>query len=78
VVVSSNYKNTRNLLFIAIIISTLVLDTSVIPMQSYADKDDDEDKKTKDHISQEDKKDAKLHLDQDNTSYRSDECKQGN
>jgi hypothetical protein len=47
-------------------------------MQSYADKDDDEDKKTKDHISQEDKKDAKLHLDQDNTSYRSDECKQGN
>jgi hypothetical protein len=72
-------NNTKNILLIAIITATLVMGTSVIPMQSYADKDDgDEDKKTKDHISQEDKKDAKLHLDQDNTCYRSNECKQGN
>ena len=72
-------NNTKNVLLIALITSTLVLGTSVIPMQSFADKDDDdEDKKTKDHISQEDKQDAKLHLDQDNTCYRSDECKQGN
>jgi hypothetical protein len=71
-------NNPKNVLLIALITSTLVLGTSVIPMQSFADKDDDEDKKTKDHISQENKQDAKLHLDQDNTCYRSDECKQGN
>jgi hypothetical protein len=74
-------NNTKNILLIAIITATLILGTSVIPMQSYADKDDDdddEDKKTKDHISHEDKSDAKLHLDQDNTCYRSAECKQGN
>jgi hypothetical protein len=71
-------NNTKNILLIALITATLVLGTSIVPLQSYADKDDDEDKKTKDHISQEDKKDAKLHLDQDNTCYRSDECKQGN
>ena len=71
-------KSTKNILLIALITATLVMGTSVIPMQSYADKDDDEDKKTKDHVSQEDKSDAKLHLDQDNTCYRSDECKQGN
>ena len=71
--------NTKNILLVAIITATLVLGTSVIPMQSYADKDDDDkDKKTKEHISQEDKKDANLHLDQDNICYDSDECKQGN
>jgi hypothetical protein len=71
-------NNTKNILLIAIITATLIMGTSFIPMQSYADKDDHEDKKTKDNISQEDKKDAKLNLDQDNTCYRSDECKQGN
>jgi hypothetical protein len=72
-------NNTRNILLVAIITATLVLGTSVIPMQSYADKDDDEDKKTtKDHSSPEDKKDAKLNLDQGNTCYRGDVCKQGN
>jgi hypothetical protein len=74
-------NNTKNIFLMVLITATLVLGTSVMPMQSYADKDDDDDdkdKKTKDYISYEDKSDAKLHLDQDNTCYRSDECKQGN
>jgi hypothetical protein len=72
-------NNTKNILLIAIITATLVMGTGVTPMQSFADKDDDDkDKKTKDDSSQKSKEDANLHLDQDNTCYRSDGCKQGN
>ena len=40
-------NNTRNLLLVAIIAATLVMGTSVIPMQSYADRDNDDNKKSK-------------------------------
>ena len=72
-------NNTKSILLVAIITATLVMGTSVIPMQSYADRgDDDEDKKGKDHTSQEEKNDANLKLDQENTCYRGEVCKQGN
>ncbi len=72
-------NNTKSILLVAIIAATLVMGTSVIPMQSYADRgDDDEDKKGKDHTSQEEKNDANLKLDQENTCYRGEVCKQGN
>ncbi len=77
-------KNTRNLLFMAIIATTLVMGTSVIPMQSYADRDNDDHKKTKDFkssitaSSESDKKTASQHQDQDNFCYRSDDCEQVN
>ena len=70
-------NNTKNILLIAIITATLVLGTSVTPMQSFAEKDYD-DEKGKDYASQEDKSNADLKLDQDNTCYRSDGCTQGN
>ena len=45
-------NNTKNILLVAIITATLVMGTSVIPMQSYADRDNDDDhKKTKDFKS---------------------------
>ena|SRR5215216_3192238 len=43
-------NNTKSILLVAIITATLVLGTSVIPMQSYADRDNNDDhKKTKDN-----------------------------
>ena len=69
---------------IAIIAITLVLGTSVIPMQSYADRDNDDHKKTKDFkssiiaSSESDKKSASQHQDQDNFCYRGDDCEQAN
>jgi hypothetical protein len=79
-------NNTKSILLVAIITATLVMGTSVIPMQSYADRDnnDDEHKKGKDFKSsisektQKSKKSASQHQDQDNTCYRGDECQQAN
>ena len=68
----------------AIIAATLVMGTSVIPMQSYADRDNDDHKKTKDFkssiiaSSESDKKSASQHQDQDNFCYRGDDCEQAN
>ena len=43
-------NNSKNIMLVAIITATLVLGTSVIPMQSYADRgDDDNHKKDKDY-----------------------------
>ena len=50
-------NNTKNILLVAIITATLVLGTSAIPMQSFADKGDKDYKKTKDN--KEDNKDYK-------------------
>jgi hypothetical protein len=78
-------NNTRNLLLIALITATLVMGTSVIPMQSYADRDNNDDhKKGKDYKSsiiagsESDKKSASQHQDQDNFCYRGDDCEQAN
>ena len=77
-------NNTRNLLLIAIITATLVMGTSVLPMQSYADRDNNDHKKTKDFKSsiiagsESDKKSASQHQDQDNFCYRGDDCEQAN
>jgi cytoskeletal protein RodZ len=73
-------KNSRNLLFIAIITATLVMGTSVISMQSYGG----EHKRTGDFKSstmtsaEVDKKSAGQHQDQDNFCYRGDDCEQAN
>ena len=55
-------NNTKSILLVAIITATLVMGTSVIPMQSYADRGDDDEsrKKDKHHTSQEEKNDGKL------------------
>ena len=78
-------NNTKNILVIALITATLVLGTSVIPMQSYADRDNNDDhKKGKDYKSsiiagsESDKKSASQHQDQDNFCYRGDDCEQAN
>src|SRR5215203_2988697 len=74
-------NNTKNILLVAIITATLVMGTSVIPMQSYAG----ENKNTKDSKSsikastEVNKKSASQHQDQDNFCYRSDDdCQQAN
>ena len=78
-------NNTNNILLVAIITATLVLGTSFIPMQSYADRDNNDDhKKTKDFKSsiiagsESDKKSVSQHQDQDNFCYRGDDCEQAN
>ena len=78
-------NNTKSLLLIAIIAATLVLGTSVLPMQSFADRDNNDDhKKTKDFKSsiiagsESDKKSASQHQDQDNFCYRGEDCQQAN
>jgi hypothetical protein len=78
-------NNTKNILLIAIITATLVMGTSVIPMQSYADRDNNDDhKKGKDFkssiiaSSDSSKKSASQHQDQDNFCYRGDDCEQAN
>src|SRR5215216_5529272 len=77
-------NNTKSILLVAIIAATLVLGTSVIPMQSYADRDNNDHKKTKDFVSsikassESDKKSASQHQDQDNFCYRGDDCEQAN
>jgi hypothetical protein len=74
-----------NILLVAIITATLLTGTSVIPMQSFADKGNDDDhKKTKDFKSKvsasydSSKKSADQHMDQDNFCYRGDDCEQAN
>jgi hypothetical protein len=79
-------NNIKNILLVAIIAATLVLGTSVIPMQSYADRDNDDDhhKKGKDFSkiianSESDKKSSNQHQDQENICYRGDDdCQQAN
>ena len=78
-------SNTKSLLAIAVITSLLVFGTSIAPMQSYADKGNDEQKKHKGVVDlkqsiQKDieSKKANQHLSQDNTCYRGDSCQQGN
>ena len=79
-------NNTKSILLIAIIAATLVMGTSVIPMQSYADRDNNDDhKKDKDFKSsiiagsESAKKSASQHQDQDNFCYRGDDdCQQAN
>jgi hypothetical protein len=75
-------NNTRNLLLITIIAATLVMGTSVIPMQSYAGGQEDH-KKAKDLSSitsnyESDKKIASQDQDQGNFCYRGDDCEQAN
>ncbi len=73
-------NKSKNILLVALITATLVLGTSVIPMQSYAG----ENKNTKDSkysikaSTEADKKSASQKLDQDNFCYRSDDCQQAN
>ena len=73
-------KNANRALFVAVIASLLMIGTSIIPMQSYADRDDDDDNK-KDNdfksktskIYESDKKSANQDQDQDNFCYMDDE-----
>jgi hypothetical protein len=73
-------KNTKNILLMTAITSLLIMGTSIIPMQSYADQY----KKTTDFKasikagSEVDKKSASQQLDQDNFCYRGENCQQGN
>ena len=78
-------SNTKSLLAIAVITSLLVLGTSIAPMQSFADKGNDEQKKHKGvvNLKQSIQKDveskkANQHLSQDNKCYRGDSCQQAN
>jgi hypothetical protein len=78
-------NNTKNLLLVAIIAATMVMGTSVIPMQSYAESSNDKNKKPGDSkplisaSSETDKKSASQKLDQDNFCYRGDkDCQQAN
>ena len=56
----------------AAITSLLIMGTNIVPIQSYADRDDDDQKKTDDFnskikaSSEIEKKDASQHMDQDN------------
>jgi hypothetical protein len=65
-------NNTKNILLLAAITSLLIMGTSIFPMQSYADRNDDDQKKTDDFnsnikaSSEIEKKDASQHMDQDN------------
>ena len=73
-------NNTRNLLLITIVTATLVMGTSVIPMQSYADqhKKNSDFKPSIKASFDSDKRSASQHQDQDNFCYRSDNCNQAN
>ena len=73
-------NNTKSILLVSIITATLILGTSVIPMQSYAG----ENKNTKDSKSSikasavSDKKSSSQNLGQDNFAYRSGDPSQAN
>jgi Prealbumin-like fold domain len=72
-------NNTKNILLVAIITSTLVFGTAIVPMQSHASG---ENKKTGDFKSsvkanaEVDKKSENQKMDQDNFCYRDDDCQQ--
>src|SRR4051812_39072861 len=73
-------KNTKNSLLIATILSLLLIGTSVIPMQTYADqhKKTIESKSAIKAGSEVEEKSASQHSDQDNFAYRSDGTSQAN
>ena len=79
-------KNTNKMLMMAACALLLIMGTSIIPMQSFAESgSNDENKKHKDNKSktsagsQTDKKSASQHQDQDNVCYRGNEtCTQAN
>ena len=78
--------NTNNILLMAAITSLLIMGTSMIPMQSYADSGSNDENKNYDDsksktgaTSQTDKKSANQHMGQDNFCYRGNEtCTQAN
>ena len=65
-------NNTKFILLVAAITSLLIMGTSIIPMQSHADKNDEEIKKNGDFnskikaSSEVEEKSESQHLDQDN------------
>jgi hypothetical protein len=67
-------NNVKSSLMVAAITSLLVMGASLIPLQSYADGNDQPHKNLK---SKSDSS-TKQHLDQDNFCYRSPGCVQGN
>jgi hypothetical protein len=67
-------NNVKSLLMVAAITSLMVVGTSLIPLQSYADGNDQPHKTIK---SKSDSRNNQ-HLDQDNFCYRSPGCVQGN
>jgi hypothetical protein len=67
-------NNVKSYLMVAAITSLLVMGASLIPLQSYADGNDQPHKNLK---SKSDSS-TKQHLDQDNFCYRSTVCVQGN
>jgi hypothetical protein len=77
-----NYEQHKNILLVSIIAATLFLGTSVIPLQSYADRGDSDNKKGDDFKSKisagyESYK-KRSNQDQDNFCYRGDDCEQAN
>jgi hypothetical protein len=78
-------KNTNKMLMMAACTLLLIMGTSIIPTQSYADRGDDKDEKGNDFKSktsasyEADKKSASQDADQDNVCYRGNEtCTQAN
>ena len=77
-------NNTKNILLVAIVAATMVMGTGVTPIQSYADMDNNDHKKTKDFVSsiiassESDKKSTSQHQDQNNFCYGGDNCQQAN
>jgi hypothetical protein len=71
-------NSTKNLLFMAVIATFLVLGTSAIPMQSFAGEHTRDLKSEIKASLQIEEKSASQHLDQDNFCYRSDNCQQSN
>jgi hypothetical protein len=67
-------NNVKSLIVVATIASLLVMGASLIPLQSYADGNDQPHKNLK---SKSDSR-TNQHLDQDNFCYRSPGCVQGN
>ena len=65
-------NNTKKILLMAAITSLLIMGTNIVPIQSYADRDDDDQKKTDDFnskikaSSEIEGKSASQHMDQDN------------
>ena len=77
-------KNTINLFIVALIASSLILGTNIIPTQSYAVKDNSDSHDETDDWGGDFSKDSNSNsktnqdLDQDNLCYRSPECQQAN
>ena len=67
-------NNVKSSLIVAAITSLLVMGTSLVPLQSYADGNDQPHKNLKSKSDS----NTNQHLDQDNFCYRSPGCVQGN